>query len=492
MSPKKVIVIGAGCGGLAAAADLARQGCAVTVIERAAAPGGKMRLVPVDGAAIDAGPTVFTMRWIFDGLFGDAGQRLEDHLQLMPLQVLARHAWRRGGQLDLFADIERSSEAIGVFAGPAAARGYREFCARSADIYRTLAATFIGAQRPSPLELVRRVGLGNLDAMWRTAPLRTMWSALADHFEDPRLRQLFGRYATYVGSSPLATPATLMLVAHVEQDGVWQVRGGMHAVARSLQALGAAQGATYRYGTGVARILVRHGRAAGVELADGETLDADAVVYNGDVAALAAGMLGPGVARAARPTPPAARSLSAITWCIHGRTSGFALEHHNVFFAEDYPSEFKAIFSERRITAAPTVYVCAQDRGGDGVPAGLERLLLLINAPADGDRTPLAPAELARCEAATLELLRACGLQIHAGAEQRVVTTPQGFDALFPATGGALYGRASHGSMASFQRSGAASAVPGLFLAGGSVHPGPGVPMAVMSGRLAAARLLAA
>jgi 1-hydroxycarotenoid 3,4-desaturase len=489
----RVVVIGAGVGGLCAAADLARRGVDVTVVERAAAPGGKMRSVAVAGNAIDGGPTVFTMRWIFEQLFTDAGARLEDALDLEPADVLARHAWRAGGRLDLYADVDRSADAIAAFAGAADARGYREFCARSADIYRTLREPFIAGQRPGPVELVRRVGLANLAAMWRTAPYSTLWRELGGHFRDPRLRQLFGRYATYVGSSPLAAPATLMLVAHVEQDGVWVVRGGMHRVAVALEALGRGHGAAYRYGTAVERIVAERGRVVGVQLAGGERLLADAVVYNGDVAALADGLLGDDVRAAAAPVPPAERSLSAITWCLHARTRGFPLEHHNVFFAEDYPREFTQIFAERRITEAPTVYLCAQDRGpaaarvAEGSP---ERLLALVNAPADGDLRPLSAADVADVATRAFRLMRECGLAIDARPEAGVVTTPTDFDALFPASGGALYGRANHGALGSFRRAGSRSGVEGLYLAGGSVHPGAGVPMAAMSGRLAAARLL--
>ncbi|NKC33960.1 1-hydroxycarotenoid 3,4-desaturase CrtD [Falsiroseomonas selenitidurans] len=486
----RVVVIGAGMGGLAAAADLARQGAEVTVLERAAAAGGKMRHVQAGGAAIDGGPTVFTMRWIFAGLFADAGQRLEDVLELHQADILARHAWRAGGRLDLFASVARSADAIGDFAGAQDAQGFRDFAARSADIFGTLRDSFIAAQRPSPLDLVRRVG--RLEALWRTAPWATLWQALGTHFTDPRLRQLFGRYATYCGCSPLLAPATLMLVAHVEQDGVWLVRGGMRRVAQAVQALAESQGARFRFNTPVLDILVQGGRAAGVRLEDGEVLQADAVVFNGDVAALGQGLLGGAARRAARDTPRAARSLSAVTWCMNAATHGFPLSHHNVFFAEDYAAEFAAIFRARRITAAPTVYICAQDRGQADVPAGApERLLLLVNAPADGDLSELTPDARDELQQRSLDLLRRCGLVIEATAANTTTTTPAGFHDLFPGTGGALYGRASHGATGTFARPGAASRLPGLFLAGGSVHPGPGVPMAAMSGRLAAARVLA-
>jgi 1-hydroxycarotenoid 3,4-desaturase len=488
---RRVIVIGSGMGGLAAATDLARRGADVTVLDRAATQGGKARHVRVAGADVDGGPTVFTMRWIFSSLFADAGKRLEDVLDLHPAETLARHAWRAGGRLDLFADIDRSADAIGAFAGAAEAQGYRDFVARSADIYRTLAAPFIAAERPSPLDLVTRVGIGRLDALFRTAPWATLWGALGQHFRDPRLRQLFGRYATYTGCSPFLAPATLMLIAHVEQDGVWLVRGGMARVAQAIRDLAEAQGARFRFNAEVAEILVENGRAAGVRLAGGEELRADAVVFNGDASALGQGLLGQGARRAAPATPRAARSLAAITWCVNAPTSGFDLAHHNVFFAEDYAQEFAAIFRDRGITAAPTVYICAQDRGHGEVPPGApERLLLLVNAPPDGDRGEMPDAVLEGVQHASHALLRRCGLTVHATPETSIRTTPAGFHALFPGTGGALYGRAGHGAMGSFARPGSVSRLPGLYLAGGSVHPGAGVPMAAMSGRLAAARLL--
>jgi 1-hydroxycarotenoid 3,4-desaturase len=322
--------------------------------------------------------------------------------------------------------------------------------------------------------------------------MKTLWDALGEHFRDPRLRQLFGRYATYCGCSPWLAPATLMLVAHVEQDGVWFVKGGMRRVADAIQRLAEGKGAEFRFGAEVAEIITRQGRACGVRLTSGEEITADAVVFNGDVAALAQGMLGQAPRSAAEDTPRAARSLSAVTWCVKAPTAGFPLVHHNVFFAEDYAAEFEAIFRRRDITATPTVYVCAQDReAGPGPTAGTpERMLVLINAPPDGDRHGHTPDEVTELGERGFGLLQACGLDVARDAGTEVVTTPEGFARLFPGSGGALYGRASHGTTGTFARPGAVTRLPGLYLAGGSVHPGPGIPMAAMSGRIAAARLL--
>ncbi|MEO1191860.1 MAG: 1-hydroxycarotenoid 3,4-desaturase CrtD [Pseudomonadota bacterium] len=488
-SRPRVAVIGAGMGGLAAAIDLARSGAEVTLLERASAPGGKMRQVEVAGRPIDGGPTVFTMRWVFEQLFKDAGARLEERLDLRPAEILARHAWIQGGRLDLHRDIEASIAAIAAFAGQREAEGYRAFCARGADIFQTLRPSFMTAQRPSPLQLIQRVGLRNLGSLRRTAPFTTLWTALAEHFKDPRLRQLFGRYATYVGSSPLAAPATLMLIAHVEQQGVWQVGGGMWQVAKALQTLAEEQGAEVRLGAEVAEIRSSGSRVSGLRLADGEAIAAEAVVFNGEPAALEQGLLGTAPRPAVKGPPRAERALSAVTWCMLAKTSGLELAHHTVFFGKDYPREFEAIFRRRTICEEPTVYICAQDRGeGMAPPDGAERLLLLVNAPPDGDLEAWAEGDHEALKAKVLAFLEACGLTIE--EEASVTTGPGRFNQLFPASGGALYGRANHGSFASFDKPGAASRLRGLYLAGGSVHPGAGVPMATLSGRLAAQRVL--
>jgi len=482
---KKVLVIGAGVAGLVTAVELALRGLEVTVLERAATPGGKLREVDIGGHRLDAGPTVFTLRSIFEELFDRAGSSLDAHVVTRPADILARHAWSAGEGLDLHADLQRSRDAIGDFAGAEEARRFSAFADEARRIYRTLDASFMRAQRPGPIDLVRRAGVTDLLGI---RPFSTLWSALGGHFRDPRLRQLFGRYATYCGSSPYQAPATLMLVAHVEQSGVWLIEGGMHRLALALAALGAQHGVRYRYGEHVSEILLNGKKACGVRLASGEQLDADVVIANTDVAALAAGHLGAAVRHAVPAVAPAARSLSALTWNLVAHTEGFPLLRHTVFFSGNYEAEFDDIFRRRRLPEAPTVYVCAQDR--DDAPLqperAAERLLVLVNAPADGDRAPIAAGDIERCTRHTFRLLERCGLHVERRADACVTTTPGDFERLFPATGGALYGEASHGWRASFRRPGARSRIPGLYLAGGSTHPGPGIPMAALSGQLAA------
>ena len=487
MSSQRAVVIGAGIAGLSTALALSARGLDVTVVERSARPGGKMREIELGGRRIDSGPTVFTMRWAFDELFDALGERLEDHVTLQPLNILARHAWTDGGRLDLFADEERTADAIGGFAGRADAEGFRAFSADAKKIFDILRDPFIRAPAPSMTALLRSSGFRELTAI---KPFQTMWKALGRYFSDPRLRQLFGRYATYCGSSPFDAPATLMLVAHVESAGVWLVDGGMYRLAAALSELAVRRGVQFRYGAEVSGIITEFGRAAGVRLANGECIEAGSVVATSDVAALAQGLLGRDAARAASAIPDNARSLSAMTWSCVAESSGFPLLRHSVFFSRDYRAEFDAIFGDRRMPKQPTVYVCAQDRDDDAGTAQPERLFILANAPAIGDRHWFEPAEISECARRTFGMLERCGLTVKTVPELTRVTTPTDFNRMFPGTGGALYGRSSHRWMASFQRPGARTKLPGLYLAGGSAHPGPGVPMAALSGRMAAASLI--
>jgi 1-hydroxycarotenoid 3,4-desaturase len=472
-----VTIIGGGAGGLAAS----------TLLEAAPFCGGKIRQLRAGDFGVDAGPTVLTMRPVFESLFADAGVSLSDYLTLYRSDVLVRHTWTSGGTLDLFADNERSAAAIGEFAGKAEAQGFRDFAARAAKVYQMLEGPFINSARPTPFSLATG---SNPIKMWGVSPFTTLWKALGEHFRDPRLLQLFGRYATYTGSSPYEAPATLMLIVNVEQQGVWLVEGGIIRIAKALSDVAAAKGVNIRVNSKVAEIVVRNGRAAGVRLADGEFIESDAVVCGADFRAIASGAFGRDAIKAVPQPKPNTRSLSAVTWALVGKTEGFPLVRHNVFFAENFKSEFDDTLRLGRLPAYPTIYVCGQDRGQPGQnPDGKpERLLVQVNAPANGDSHQYTAAEIEQCAKTTFAQMERCGLKIERGTEQ--TASPTDFNKLFPSTGGALFGQLVHGSMAAFHRPGSRTKLPGLYLAGGSVHPGPGVPMALLSGRLAAASVV--
>lgn len=491
-SDDSVVIVGAGMGGLSAALVLAAAGLRVLVVEAAAGPGGKLCQVTAGGRPFDAGPTVLTMKWVFDALLARCGTSLDSQVRLTRSDLLARHYWRGGTRLDLFADPARSRDAIGDFAGAAAAAGFQRFAADSARIYQLLERSFIDAPRPNPLSLSARIGLHRPGSLLALKPYSSLWSALSGYFADPRLRQLFGRYATYCGSSPFLAPATLMLVAHVEQAGVWIVDGGMNRLAQRLMELAQAMGVEFHFGTKVIAIdKDRSGRAVtGVTTDSQGRLRAASVIFNGDVAALA-----PLLGAHKPPLPKARRSLSALVACGPAVPAGVPLAHHTLFFSDDYAAEFDALQRQGRPPDDPTIYICAQDRTDRGAlcaPAtgGGERLYSLMNMPADGDSHAYSESEIDRCLSLMERRLARNGLILPFDRQALSVTAPGGFHRLFPGTGGALYGMASHGAMASFQRPAARGPIRGLYLAGGSVHPGPGVPMAALSGKIAAEHLL--
>ncbi|WP_437968508.1 1-hydroxycarotenoid 3,4-desaturase CrtD [Sorangium sp. So ce260] len=491
----RVVVIGGGIGGLTAAALLASNGLDVVLLERAARVGGKMREVALGDRRLDVGPTVLTMRWVFDRIFASLGQSFGDLVPLRPAETLARHAWQDGSTLDLFADVERTADAIGALAGPREADGYRRFCRYAREIFEVVEAPFLSAERPTLRTILSTAGTLGLGGLMKIDGHRTLHRALCDFFTDGRLLQLFGRYATYCGSSPYLAPATLSVIAHVEREGVWFPEGGMYRVAEALAAAATRAGATLRCGAHVAAIEEGRGRARGVVLEGGERIEADAIVMNADPAALRSGLFGERPARKAPASAP--RSLSAVTLALVAEVTGFPLLRHNVFFSRDYEAEFRDLFDRAEVPRDATVYVCAEDRwqepspepggaaGAAAAHAG-ERLFFILNAPANGDIHTPSSTEIHECEQRVFHQLQRFGLSLKSAGPSPVVTTPADFERLFPATGGALYGPVSHGWNSPFARPASRSKLKGLYFAGGSAHPGAGVPMAALSGQLAA------
>lgn len=484
----KILIVGAGIGGLTAALELSHRGLDVTVLEKNQHPGGKIRQINIDGALIDSGPTVFTMRWIFEKLFADCDENFASEFELEALDILARHSWG-DAPLDLYADTQKSADAIAQFSSPQQAKLFLEFCKMAKKVYGALKDPFIQSPRPNMFGMMSALGLQKSKTLLDIGPFSTLWSSLERYFPDPRLHQLFGRYATYCGSSPYLAPATLMLIAEVEMEGVWSIKGGMAKIPEVIARLAQKKGCRIQYGAEVKSFEFSGSKVSGVQLSSGEALACDYLIFNGDINALQKGFLGPQANTAIPKSLKQTDSLSAVTWSMRVKASGFPLVRHNVFFNQPYQSEFTDIFQKKKLPTNPTVYICAQDRTDLAINHNdHERLLCLVNAPANGDSQSYDDEELERCEQKAFSLMSQYGLQLQDAQITR--TSPQEFAKLFPGRGGALYGQATHGWMSSFQRLGSQSQISNLLLTGGSTHPGPGVPMAAMSGRLAAATLM--
>lgn len=484
-SGKKIMVIGAGMGGLAAALRLACAGHAVTVLEARAAPGGKMRTFDSVAGPVDAGPTVLTLRDVFDDLFAAAGERLDDHLRLIPQAVLARHWWPDGSTLDLTTDTETNAAAIRSFGGARAEADFRRFDALSRQLFEAFDLPMMRAGEPETLAILRAAAV-RPKAWPLLMPGVTLARAAKAIFDDARLRQLFGRYATYVGGTPYLSPAVLTLVWRAEAAGVWAVDGGMHRLAATIARLIEARGGAIRYNAPVARIVTKAGRVTGAELASGEHVAADLVVFNGDPAALYTGLLGEATRGAVARSAVEPRSLAAWVWAFAAEPKGPEMVHHNLFFCADPEREFLPV--QRGLPPDdPTLYICAQDRRDLVPPVGPERFEIIMNAP---PMTAMAENEKERCLTQTFDRLERFGLTFSPRPDTTAVTAPAEFAQIFPASQGSLYGRSPHGLLASMARPRARSKVAGLYLAGGGAHPGAGVPMATLSGRHAAEAIL--
>lgn len=484
----QIAIIGAGMGGLAAGIRLAAAGRDVTIFEAHGWPGGKMRTVPSDAGPVDAGPTVLTLRDVLDDLFAAADTVVADHLTLTPLPILARHYWADGAKLDLTHDAGANEAAIRAAFGPRAARDFARFSSETRALFDAFDAPIMRSPIPSVLGSARAALRAPKILPW-LVPGRSLARMLDARLSDPHLRQLFGRYATYVGGNPLLAPAVLGLVWQAEAAGVWAVQGGMARLAQTLADIFAGLGGKLRLSTPVARILTQGDKVTGLRLAQGADIACRQIIFNGDPAALPYLLDQPDRAPKPRHTQP--RSLSARVWTFAAQVApeGLgrdALAYHTLFFADDAGTEF-APLARDETPADPTIYICAQDRANGLAPQGPERFQFILNAPAIPQGHPDPEAS---CQTHPCDRLARFGLHLTPRPGPNSLTTPADFATLFPHSQGALYGLSPNGARATFLRPTARSKITGLYLAGGGVHPGAGVPMALMSGGHAAQAVL--
>ena len=478
----EILVVGAGIGGLAAALALAGRGLAVRVVEAGPRPGGKAGTVEVDGVVIDTGPSVLTLPEVFAGLFERAGLRLDEWVGLRRLDPGFRYRYADGCVVEVAHDPEDTLARVRSALGSRAEAQLAAFLSYSRRIWEAAAPHFVLGPAPTWAAMVglavrHPVALGAVD------PLRSMPAGIDRHVREPHLRMLLRRYATYNGSDPRRAPATLNCIAHVELTlGGFGIRGGIHALVDAMVAAIEARGGVIELGTRVERLWVDDGAVAGIVVAGGRRRSR-AVVVNADVGWLR----DEGLPSPARYLPrPAAPSMSGWNAALRAARRPDRLPHE-VLFPADYDAEFVDIFDRDRPPAAPTVYLCAQERchGVTGWPDA-EPVFVMANAPAEpaaGARSPQVWADL---EAAVEQRIRSAGLW---GDGDAMVwrRTPSELAAAFPGSRGAIYGAASNDRFAAFQRPpNRIRAMPGLYLASGSAHPGGGLPMVALSGMAAA------
>jgi phytoene desaturase len=477
---KKIVVIGSGLGGLAAALRLAAAGHEVTLCEQGPTFGGKMNCWTEQGFRFDTGPSLITMPWIFREIFAAAGSRLEDHLQLVPVSPICEYLYPDGTNFNYSAMMPEWLETVRNL-DRRDVEGFMKFMRLGAQLYELSRDTFL---RYRPEDWPGKTDLGSL----RHLPWRYGWGnyhrTVAAHFRSPHLQQLYDRYPTYVGSCPYRSPATFALIPYIEfMFGDWYIMGGLYRLVESLLTLARQHRVTLLNNSEVVRIENSGRRVTGVRLADGGHLPADVVVMNGD-ASHAPRLLG----ETGAPTEltPRERSMSGLVFLLGIRRTMPRLNHHAVFFSSDYRNEFDDIFARRRFPAEPTVYVNAPSRSDRSlVPGEGETLFIMANSPANDD-DPWDDAQIAEARRRVFSVLRRGGFpDIESDVVVSNVYTPRKIGRNYLMPGGAIYGTHSHNWKNAFLRPpNKDRRYRGLYYVGGSTHPGGGTPIVLTSARI--------
>ncbi len=485
-----VLVIGGGVGGLATAIRLQVLGHQVTLVERNAQVGGKLAVLTDGGYSFDIGPSLMTLPAVFEELCALAGTSLNAEMDLVRLDPQFSYRWTDGSELLIHDDPGATTAAVEGLA-PGSGAEWERYADRAERIWEVSERTFFAGPMGHPWEMVKRMR-SPLD-LWAIDSLRSLHRSASRAFSDPRLVQLVDRYATYSGSSPYRAPATLACISHIEAKyGCWYPMGGLGVLASAIEALARRVGVEIRTSTEVTALRTSGGRITAAELRAvepdptaqaSELLTADIVIANADAEHLYRDLLGD--AAALRKVQRADRSSSGFVICagVKGQTPG--LTHHNVWFSEEYRTEFAQI-AAGEIPDDPTIYACVSSvTDPSQAPAGNENWFLLINTAPAPDGAGSGVDRSVATERVLSGLARR-GVDLRDRIEVLHTLTPTDLAERYRAPGGAIYGTSSNGRRAAFSRPSNTTDYRNLFLVGGSSHPGGGLPLVTMSARIVA------
>lgn len=486
---KRAIIIGGGLGGLTTSIYLAHAGWNVRILEKNKTLGGKLQQVNQDGFHFDLGPSTITLKHIFEQVFHDTGRDSRDYLSFYPITPIGKNFFPDGSIVELTADVEKMQEQLAVYS-KADARAYPAFLAESKRLFQISERAFLH----KPLFLLKeKLQPELLRNFAKIRPIQSFQSLLKQYFRHPNTLRLFGRYATYVGSSPNQAPSIFAMLAFLEAgEGVYGIKGGTYKLVEAFEKLAVELGVHIEKETDVTSIQTSRGTVTGVTTTKGDYA-CDTLIGNGDALSLYSGLLD----ESERPHFPDHKikkfepSLSGFTMLLGVKKRYRALAHHNVFFPSDYEKEFSSIFKEKQYVVEPTLYICFSGASEPQLaPAKMSNLFILANAPYLTGMNQLQEKECYK-----KQLIRQLeGKGLIALSESIIfeeLQTPADLAVRTRAFRGAIYGMSSNKFQQAFFRiPNKDTHIKGLWFAGGSTHPGGGTPMVTLSGKLTAQAIL--
>lgn len=494
-SAETIAVVGSGLGGLSAACVLAARGYRVQVFEKNEWIGGKAAEWKQDGFRFDMGPTILICPSVLRRIFAEAGRNLDDYLKLVPLEPQWRSFFEDGSWLDLFGDCAAMREELLRFA-PATADGYGRLSLTSQELHAISDRFFfwrsVGSMRDT-FETGSALNLSLLRDVSRMKLGQTVSRLVRRYVKDERVAQMLDHMVQYVGSSPEKAPAILCAIAHMQtNEGVWYPIGGTRAIPNALTKLARELGVEFRMGARIRRIAVENDNVSAIELESGERHEVAAVVANSDAVLTYRELIGGKLAKSFNRRRSYEPACSGVVMYLGLNRRYEHLAHHNFVFSRDSQEEFHSIYDKGEPAPDPTCYVCAPVRTDAAVaPPGCEALYVLVHTPYLRPHHRWAESYPTYRRAILDKLKRTAGLH---DIEDAIVCehylTPQDIHERYGVLNGAIYGIASHGRLqGGFKPANHEPGVRGLYLAGGAAHPGPGMPMVMMSGWIAADRL---
>jgi phytoene desaturase len=484
MPQQKAIIIGAGIAGIASAIRLAVKGYAVDVFEANSYPGGKLTAIEQNGYRFDAGPSLFTMPQYVNELFELAGKTPSDYFKYQKLDVVCRYFYEDGTRLKAYADTTKFAEEIANNTSePAAA--VLKYLANSRDIYTITNHVFLERSLHKLQTYLRWDTLRSIFRLPQIDAFRTMHKANAHSFKDERVVQFFDRYATYNGSDPYQAPATLNVIPHFEHHfGAYFPTGGMQSITLSLIKLAQELGVEFHYNAKADEIVVINERVKGIRV-NGESKFAELVVSNMDVWFTYKQLLQKHLALHPQKTLHQERSSSALIFYWGIKKTFAELNLHNIFFSFDYKAEFEHIWKQQNIYEDPTVYINISSKLKPGdAPHGCENWFVMINVPSNNEQDWDKLITVAR-KNIIAKLSKTLGEDINPLIVSESILDPRSIERKTSSYKGSIYGTSSNNQFAAFLRhANQSSKIKGLYFCGGSVHPGGGIPLCLLSAKI--------